>query len=58
MAEKVKNVYEFDYERTKSRVDLILESFKAAPDVDQELLAHAAIKFQLAFTILQQALDL
>lgn len=58
MAEKIKNVYEFDYDRTKNRVDLVLGSFNEAPDVDQELLTQAALQFQMAFVTLQGALKL
>lgn len=58
MAEKVKNVYEFDYERTSDRVSLILKSFQGAPDVDEDLLAKADMLFAGAFETLRSALKL
>lgn len=58
MAEKVKNVYEFDYQRTSDRVSLILKSFQGAPDVDENLLAKADMQFAGAFQTLRSALNL
>lgn len=58
VAEKIKNVYEFDYERTKDRVNLIMGSFDGAPDVDKEYLEKAMAQFHAAFGNLKRALNL
>lgn len=52
------DMYLFDFERTRSRVELIMHSFEGAVGVDQEELQRAWKLFDSAFGSLHEALGI
>jgi len=58
MAQNSNDMYLFDFERTRSRVELVMHSFEGAVGVDQEELQRAWKMFDGAFGSLYDALGI
>lgn len=58
MAQNNTDLYLFDFERTRSRVELVMHSFEGAVGVDQEELGRAFKIFDTAFASLYEALGI